>query len=66
VDLKVEYLVIVETKNSFCSSIGSFNNLLKSHTDITISNGTLKYKEIEINYNVITEELSRSCLKTLH
>ncbi|OBZ14623.1 hypothetical protein A8L34_11925 [Bacillus sp. FJAT-27264] len=56
-DLKVEYLVIVETKNSFCSSIGAFNNLLKSHTDITISNGTLKYKEIEINYNVITEEL---------
>lgn len=65
-ELKVEYLVVIETKNSFCSNITAFNNLLKSHSDITISRDKLKYKNIEVNYNVISEELPKKDERYFH
>ncbi|TMV50935.1 hypothetical protein FE783_09760 [Paenibacillus mesophilus] len=55
--LKVEYLVIVDTKNSFCSNEAAFNNLLKANSDIDIRNRKLKHKKLEVDYEVQTDQL---------
>lgn len=64
--VKVEYLVIVSTSNSFCSSIKSFNNLLKSNADINIDTGKLKHKNLEVDYEVQTEQLEGKSERFYH
>jgi hypothetical protein len=44
--LKVEYLVIVSAKNSFCASEKSFNNLLMSNEDIGITNNNYEIENL--------------------
>ncbi|WLP65379.1 HEPN domain-containing protein [Bacillus thuringiensis] len=56
-ELRVEYLVIVDTSNSFCASEKAFNNLLRTNSDITLQNGNLKYKNLEVEYKVQTKKL---------
>lgn len=55
--IKVEYLVIVDTHNSFCNNINSFNNLLKVNSDISFYNSKLKHKELEVDYEVQSDEV---------
>lgn len=57
--LRVEYIVLIETKNSFCNSVKSFNNLLSSNDDIRIEKGsTIKYKDLALSYEVQTGEVN--------
>lgn len=65
-NLKVEYLVIINTKNSFCNSIASFNNLLKANADISINNNKLKHKELEVDYEVQTDEMETDNQRFFH
>lgn len=62
--LKVEYLVIVDTSNSFCASEKAFNNLLRTNSDITLQNGKLKYKNLEVDYKVQTKKLETQGART--
>lgn len=58
-NIKVEYIILVETKNSFCNSIKAFNNLLEVNDDIKIEkNNIVKYKNLNISYEVQTGELN--------
>ena len=56
--LRVEYIASVETKNAFCNSIKTFNNLLQVNEDIKLDKGSIiKYKSLVISYEVQTGEL---------
>lgn len=54
--LKVEYLIIIDTTTAFCSNKAAFNNLLRANSDIKIEGGKLKYKEVEAEYKVHTNQ----------
>lgn len=50
--LRVEYLIVIKSKDCFCNSIKSFNNLLMSDSSILIENQTIKYNQIIVKYEV--------------
>jgi len=50
--LIVEYLVIIREHNIKCSNIKTFNNLLQTDANISISKNKLFYKENEFEYEV--------------
>ncbi|MCU5635370.1 hypothetical protein BK739_07205 [Bacillus thuringiensis serovar pirenaica] len=64
--LRVEYLIIVDTKNSFCSNEEAFNNLLKSNSDISIEGEKLRYNQVEVNYKVHTNRLENGNQRYFH
>lgn len=58
-NIRVEYIILVETKNAFCNSIRAFNNLLEVNDDIKIErNIVIKFKGLDISYEVLTGELN--------
>lgn len=63
---KIEYLVIIDTRDSFCSNLSSFNNLIKSNSEITINSNVIKYRGLNVEYSVQTEELSDSNQRYFH
>lgn len=63
---KTEYLVVVDTKDSFCGNITSFNNLLMSNSEIIISNDTLKYKEFSVDYTVQSDTINDDSQRFFH
>ncbi len=66
-NIRVEYIVLVDTRNSFCNSIKSFNHLLEVNDNIKIEKGkTIKYKEIEILYEVQTGEINEKEQRFFH
>jgi len=50
--LVVEYLVIIRENNIKCSNIKTFNNLLQTDANISISKNKLSYKDKEFEYEV--------------
>lgn len=64
--LKVEYLVIIATKTSFCNSKKSFNSLLSSFDDITIKGNKVKHKNLEVEYELQTEEIKADEQRFFH
>lgn len=48
--LKIEYLVFIENQNIKSSNEKTFNHLLQSDPEITISKNKLSYKELHVNY----------------
>jgi hypothetical protein len=59
-NIRVEYIILVETKNAFCNSIKAFNNLLEVNDDIKIEKNSkvIKFKGLDISYEVQTGELN--------
>jgi hypothetical protein len=55
--VKVEYLLPFNTKDGICKDIQSFNSLLQSHTDITITSSKLKFKGSSYEYSVNMNEV---------
>jgi len=49
---KVEYLITVDQKYPFCSSVAAFNNLLRTIDDITVTNSSIEYKSLKVNYEL--------------
>lgn len=63
--LKVEYLAIIDTSNSFCDSINSFNNLLMANSDITI-NSKLKHNHLDVDYEVQSDKVKEGEQRFFH
>lgn len=64
--LKVEYLVIINTENSFCNSKRAFNNLLSSFDDISISKNKIKHNGLEVSYELQTGEIQPNSQRFFH
>lgn len=65
-ELKVEYLVIINTENSFCSTKKSFNNLLSSFDNISINRNKIKHKNLEVEYELQTEKMDSDNQRFYH
>lgn len=57
-EFKVEQLIVLKKDGGFCNNTKSFNQLLQSNSDITITSKKLKYKkELEVSYNLICDDV---------
>lgn len=50
--LKVEYLVLIDTANGFCSNLNAFNSLLQSNSELRIEDESILFKGLTVGYNV--------------
>jgi hypothetical protein len=50
--MKLEFLVVVESGNSFCSNIESFKNFLQSDSDIKISSKKIWHRDYEVSFEL--------------
>lgn len=50
--MKVEYLIIIDSGNSFCRDNKAFDSLLQSNADIVIHGASFKHKELEVEYEI--------------
>jgi hypothetical protein len=64
--IKVEYLLPFNTEGGICRDISSFNSLLESHSDITITSTKLRYKKSNYNYSVSMNEVPNQDCTVFH
>lgn len=50
--MKIEYLVVISSKEPFCKSTKSFNNLIQSYDEISVSNRKISYGKTSFGYDV--------------
>lgn len=50
--MHVEYLLVIDSKGSFCSDISSFKNLLVTSPDISLEGDSIKYKNIVVEFQI--------------
>lgn len=50
--MHVEYLLVIDSKGSFCSDISSFKNLLVTSPDISLEEDLIKYKNIVVGFQI--------------
>ncbi|WP_088293989.1 HEPN domain-containing protein [Bacillus mycoides] len=62
-DLKVEYLITVKADSDFCADIKGLNSLLESNKNISINDGEIAYKDIEVKYEIHTDHLEKENLR---
>ncbi|WLR52428.1 HEPN domain-containing protein [Bacillus tianshenii] len=59
-EFKTEYLIVIDTKNSFCGNVNSFNRLLESYSEIKVSENTIDYANLKIEYTIQTGKFNNS------
>lgn len=65
-NLKVEYLIVFDIKDSFCSDVESFNSLIQSISNIKVNDTKIIYKDIEFKYLVEDGELNNDDGRYFH
>ncbi|HEP9092655.1 HepT-like ribonuclease domain-containing protein [Pseudomonas aeruginosa] len=50
--MKLEYLAIISSDNSFCQNSSAFKNLLQSDSEIKIQGKKIKHKSFEVDYEL--------------
>ena len=63
---KVEYLSVIRSKENFCKSISSFNNLMQSYDNIKITPGKIKFEGIIFSYDVQYGEIADGAQRYFH
>lgn len=63
---KVEYLSVINTKESFCKSITSFNNLLQSYDDVTVKGHEIEFEGAIFGYEVQYGEITIDAERFFH
>lgn len=58
--LKVEYLAIINSKDGFCNSISSFNNLIQSYGSIEVKSKGLVFDKVKFDYDVQQGEIQNN------
>lgn len=64
--MKVEYLVLIDSKEEYCKSIVTFNNLLQSYDGITINGSTIKYDSLNFLYAIQLYEPGNNSQRSFH
>ncbi|WP_347910771.1 hypothetical protein [Pseudomonas grandcourensis] len=59
-NLKVEYLAIINSKEGFCNSVSSFNNLIQSYGSIEIKSKGLMFDGVRFDYDVQQGEIQNN------
>lgn len=55
--INVEYLLILEGKDNFCSNNLTFDNFLMTNSDLSLKGSYIEYKELKVGYKVQFEEM---------
>jgi hypothetical protein len=63
---KVEYLSVISSKEVFCKSISSFNNLIQSFDNIKITPGKIKFEGVAFSYDVQYGEIVDGAQRYFH
>lgn len=63
---KTEYLIIIDTKDSFCDNKASFNNLVQTNSKINIQNDKLTFKDLTVDYVLQTEKMNHESQRYFH
>jgi uncharacterized protein YutE (UPF0331/DUF86 family) len=63
---KVEYLAVVNSKENFCKSISSFNNLLQSYDNVRINDGHIEFEGSSFGYDVQFGEIQEDEQRFFH
>lgn len=64
--IKVEYLLPFNTKDGICRNINSFNSLLCSNSEISITEKRLRFKNSNYSYSVSMNEVSNQDCTVFH
>lgn len=59
-NLKVEYLAIINSKEGFCNTISSFNNLIQSYGGVDIKTKHLIFDGVRFDYDVQRGEIQNN------
>ncbi|ODC03498.1 hypothetical protein BFW38_08005 [Terasakiispira papahanaumokuakeensis] len=65
-DLKVEYLVIIDSESTFCRNAQSFKSFLQSDSEINISGTKIKFRGISVDYELQEGENTNKNHKFFH
>lgn len=63
---KTEYLIVIDTKDSFCDNKVSFNNLVQTNSQINIQNEKLTFKDLTVDYIIQTEKMNNESQRYFH
>jgi uncharacterized protein YutE (UPF0331/DUF86 family) len=63
---KVEYLSVINSKESFCKSISSFNNLLQSYDNVKINGKKIEFEGVSFGYDVQFGEIQEDSQRFFH
>lgn len=63
---KVEYLSVINSKETFCKSVSSFNNLLQSYDNVSINGNKLDFEGTELEYDVQFGEIKEDSQRFFH
>ena len=64
--IKVEYLLPFNTKDGICRNTSSFNSLLESHSDISITEKKFRYKNSNYSYAVNMNKVDNQDYTVFH
>ncbi|WP_299183724.1 HEPN domain-containing protein [uncultured Aquimarina sp.] len=64
--VRVEYLFPFNTEDGVCKDIQSFNSLLSAHSDITVNDNKINYKDSEYDYKVNLDEVPNQEYSVFH
>ena len=59
-NLKVEYLAIINSKEGFCNTTPSFNNLIQSYGSVDIKNKYIIFDGLRFDYDVQRGEIQNN------
>ncbi|TMP75025.1 HEPN domain-containing protein [Pseudoalteromonas sp. S1608] len=63
---KVEYLSVINSKETFCKSISSFNNLLQSYDNVSINGNKIDFEGTKFEYDVQFGEIQEDSQRFFH
>tara|TARA_R110001583_G_scaffold195306_1_gene371598 strand:+ start:1163 stop:2386 length:1224 start_codon:yes stop_codon:yes gene_type:complete len=63
---KVEYLSVINSRESFCKSVSSFNNLLQSYDNVSINGNKIDFEGTEFEYDVQFGEIQEDSQRFFH
>jgi len=62
----IEYLFPFNTEDGLCKNISSFNSLLSAHSDISIKNDKIIFKNSSYNYKISLDEVPNQHYSVFH
>lgn len=58
--MQVEYLLVLDGKDNFCSNNLTFNNFLMTNSDLSLIGNYIEYKDLKVEYKAQFEEMEEN------
>lgn len=64
--MTVEYLVLIDSKEPYCQSVDSLNNLIQAYDQVRISGNKIFFSECEFKYDVNFDNVGEGHQRYFH